>query len=64
MNVMKTIKNITLALILTCFLGSLSSCLIFETTYSTPRHDNGNHNGWYKNPHNPYHHHHKNHGKH
>ncbi len=50
---MKTIKNFAFVLFLSIFLGSLQSCLIFETT--TSRKDNGNHNGWYKNSNNPHH---------
>jgi hypothetical protein len=61
---MKTLKKYVVIALLTFFLGgSMYSCLIFETN---PRHDNGNHNGWYKNPnnpHNPAHHKQKGNGK-
>lgn len=56
----------TLVLMMFCFglLSSVSSCAVIVTPDST-RHgvtqkDNGNHNGWYKNPKNP---HNPNHGK-
>jgi hypothetical protein len=56
---MKTIKKYIAILALTFFLGgSMYSCLIL-----TPRHDNGNHNGWYKNPHNPHNPGHHKHGQ-
>lgn len=42
-------KNIA-ALFLTLLILATSSCVIVQ-----PKHDNGKHKGWYKNPNNPHH---------
>jgi hypothetical protein len=47
---MKPIKVITYLILVTVLLFSFTSCIVFT------RHDNGQHNGWYKTPNKSEHH--------
>ena len=61
---MKTLKTFVLLVLCVGFLFSTTSCAVFITPdngrYSTEKHDNGKHSGWFKNPKNPHNPHHGN----
>jgi uncharacterized lipoprotein YehR (DUF1307 family) len=52
---MKSFKSLTALVLCLFLLFSLTSCAVFlDEGYSGGgKHDNGNHNGWYKNKNNP-----------